>query len=70
MQRRERFIVVSEELKKEKIILNGWVVDHKTTATTGEAYISNLYFISKWLHYMQKRIENKKISAVKINWNS
>jgi hypothetical protein len=60
-----------EELKKNKINLNGWVVDHENEIKqNNEPYKSPLLFYLKngFTVCTETRIENEKISAVKINW--
>lgn len=62
-----------QELKKEKNNLNGWVVDHENDMKqNGEQYKSPLLFYIKngFIICNGTRIENEKISAVKINWKS
>lgn len=60
-----------EELKKNNDILNGWVVDHENDVKqNNEQYKSPLLFYLKngFTVCEKTRIENEKISAVKINW--
>lgn len=60
-----------EELKKSKPILNGWVIDHDNDfKANGEIYKSPLEFYLKndFLILDDFRIENEKISAVKVSW--
>ncbi|RTY88303.1 hypothetical protein [Flavobacterium sp. RSP15] len=60
-----------KELKKRKNNLNGWVVDHENDIKKNkEPYKSPLLFYIKngFSICNGTRIENKKISAVKINW--
>ncbi len=59
------------ELKKGKNNLNGWVVDHENDIKqNNESYKSPLLFYIKngFTICKETRIENEKISAVKINW--
>jgi hypothetical protein len=61
-----------EELKKNKNNLNGWVIDHENEIKKNAApYKSPLLFYVKngFTICTETRIENEKISAVKINWN-
>ncbi|MGE6352371.1 hypothetical protein ACQKCJ_00690 [Flavobacterium sp. NPDC079362] len=60
-----------EALKKNNDNLNGWVVDHENDIKQNkEAYKSPLLFYMKndFIVCKETRIENEKISAVKINW--
>jgi len=60
-----------EELKMNNYILNGWVVDHENDVKQNkEQYKSPLLFYIKngFSVCEEIRIENEKISAVKINW--
>ncbi|MEN2398522.1 GNAT family N-acetyltransferase [Flavobacterium sp. MC2016-06] len=60
-----------KELKKNKTILNGWAVDHENDVKRNkEFYKSPLMFYIKngFTICENSRIENQKISAVKINW--
>ena len=72
MQGKGKGSLLLEVLKKGKNNLNGWVVDHENDSKqNGEAYISPLLFYIKngFTICNGTRIENEKISAVKINWN-
>ena len=63
--------LLMEELKKNKNSLNGWVVDHENDVKQNkEQYKSPLLFYVKngFVICQETRIENQKISAVKINW--
>ena len=63
--------LLMEELKKNKNSLNGWVVDHENDVKqNNEKYKSPLLFYVKngFVICQETRIENQKISAVKINW--
>jgi GNAT superfamily N-acetyltransferase len=60
-----------DELKKNKLVLNGWVIDHQNDLKQNkEPYFSPLDFYTKngFLVHQNNRIENEKISAVKIRW--
>lgn len=60
-----------DELKKVRNNLNGWVIDHNDyTKSNGVTYYSPLPFYLKndFLVLQKLRLENHKISAVKINW--
>jgi hypothetical protein len=60
-----------EELKMERSILNGWVIDHQNDVKRNkESYLSPLDFYTKngFIVDQNIRMENEKISAVKIRW--
>jgi hypothetical protein len=60
-----------EELKKNKSVLNGWATDHQNDVKRNkESYLSPLGFYSKngFIVIENMRLENEKISAVKIRW--
>jgi hypothetical protein len=60
-----------EELKMETSILNGWVIDHQNDVKRNkESYLSPLSFYIKHGFVVDElvRLENDKISAVKIIW--
>jgi GNAT superfamily N-acetyltransferase len=62
-----------DELKKANKELNGWVIDHeKDVKQNGEQYKSPIEFYkkNKFLVLEDSRIENEKISAIKINWKN
>jgi GNAT superfamily N-acetyltransferase len=62
-----------DELKKNKLVLNGWVIDHQNDLKqNNEPYLSPLDFYAKngFLVHQNNRIDNEKISAVKISWKS
>jgi hypothetical protein len=64
-------IFLLNELKKNKLVLNGWVIDHQNDLKqNNEPYLSPLFFYTKNGFLVEKdiRIENEKISAVKIRW--
>jgi hypothetical protein len=64
-----RFLL--EELKKNNLVLNGWVTDHQQDLKRNkEPYFSPIEFYTKneFLVHPNIRIENDKISAVKIRW--
>jgi hypothetical protein len=66
-------ILLLDELKKSKLVLNGWVIDHQNDLKqNNEPYLSPLGFYTKngFLVHENCRIENDKISAVKIRWKS
>ena len=59
------------ELKKNNTILNGWVTDHENEVKqNNEVYKSPMLFYMKhdFTILTETRIENEKMSAVKINW--
>lgn len=71
MQRKGLGIRLLQELKKNKLVLNGWVIDHSNDLKQNkEPYLSPLFFYTKNGFLVEKeiRIENEKISAVKIRW--
>jgi hypothetical protein len=73
MQRKGFGILLLEELKKNKLVLNGWVIDHSNDFKQNkEPYLSPLVFYTKNGFQVEKdlRIENEKISAVKIRWEN
>ena len=62
-----------DELKKNEKILNGWVVDHNNDKkNNGQPYVSPLKFYKKngFEILTDIRLENEKISAVKIKWTN
>jgi hypothetical protein len=64
-------MLLLDELKKNKLVLNGWVIDHQNDLKQNkEPYLSPLFFYTKNGFLVEKdiRIENEKISAVKIRW--
>jgi GNAT superfamily N-acetyltransferase len=61
------------EIKKEKTSLNGWVIDQENEVKqNNELYKSPMPFYIKngFTILKETRIENEKMSAVKINWRS
>lgn len=59
------------ELKKNSSVLNGWVTDHQNDVKQNkETYLSPIEFYSKngFTVCENIRIENDKISAIKIRW--
>jgi hypothetical protein len=64
--------LLMNELKKNKDNLNGWVIDHENDMKQNkEFYKSPLLFYVKngFTICDETRIENQKMSGVKINWN-
>jgi GNAT superfamily N-acetyltransferase len=64
-------LLLLDELKKNKLVLNGWVIDHQNDFKKNKKpYLSPLGFYTKngFLVLQKDRIENEKISAVKIRW--
>jgi len=60
-----------EELKKYNSVLNGWAIDHQNDLKrNAELYLSPLRFYTKHGFRVSEniRLENDKISAVKIRW--
>lgn len=59
------------EIKKKNNSLNGWVIDHENEVKqNGDFYKSPMPFYIKngFTIITETRIENEKMSAVKINW--
>jgi hypothetical protein len=59
------------ELKNHKSVLNGWVIDHQNDIkNNNRAYLSPIEFYLKngFVICPNSRLDNTKISAVKINW--
>jgi len=59
------------ELKKNNTVLNGWVTDHENEVKrNNEVYKSPMSFYLKndFTILTETRLENEKMSAVKINW--
>jgi hypothetical protein len=66
-------MLLLDELKKNKLVLNGWAIDHQNDLKqNNEPYLSPLDFYTKngFLVHQNNRIDNEKISAVKISWES
>ena len=64
-------IILLDELKKNNSVLNGWVIDHQNDVKRNkECYLSPLGFYTKQGFIVNEniRLENDKISAVKIRW--
>lgn len=60
-----------DELKRNKSVLNGWETDHKNDVKRNkERYLSPLEFYTKngFIVDQNIRMENDKISEVKIRW--
>lgn len=60
-----------DELKRNTSVLNGWVIDHQNDVKRNkESYLSPLGFYTKngFMVNQNVRLENDKISAVKIRW--
>jgi len=65
--------LLMNEIKKEKASLNGWVIDQENEVKqNNELYKSPMSFYIKngFTILTETRIENEKMSAVKINWRS
>lgn len=61
------------EIKKKNTSLNGWVIDNENEVKqNNEFYKSPMPFYIKqgFTILTETRIENEKMSAVKINWNT
>ena len=57
-------------LKENETVLNGWVIDHnRDVKVNGSHYHSPLeFYIRLGFKVLPERMENEKISAVKIRW--
>ncbi|KAF2339281.1 hypothetical protein [Flavobacterium tistrianum] len=65
--------ILLEEMKKNNEDLNGWVIDHENDFKRNkENYKSPLefYVLNGFSVLNDIRLENEKISAVKINWKN
>lgn len=70
-QRMNKGLLLLNLLKKENNNLNGWVVDHNNyKKENGQVYISPILFYKKmdFTINTETRLENEKLSAVKIRW--
>ena len=64
--------LLMNELKKDKTSLNGWVIDHENDVKQNKEYYKSplLFYIKNGFTIFEEiRIENQKMSGVKINWN-
>ena len=71
MNKKGHGTVLLNELKRNNLVLNGWVIDHKNEIKqNNEPYISPIDFYKKngFLVNHDIRIKNDKISALKIIW--
>ena len=71
MQGRKFGTLLLHELKKNYSVLNGWATDHQNEVKrNNEPYLSPLgfYFKNGFIVNQNIRLENDKISAVKIRW--
>lgn len=71
MQGKKLGTLLLDELKKHKSVLNGWATDHQNDVKRNkEPYLSPLEFYTKngFIVDQNIRMENDKISAVKIRW--
>ena len=71
IQGRGKGSLLIKELKKSNDNLNGWVIDHENEIKNNATpYKSPLLFYVKngFTVCSEIRMENEKISAVKINW--
>ena len=71
MQGKRFGTLLLEELKKNNSVLNGWVIDHQNDVKRNKkTYLSPLGFYTKQGFVVNEniRLENDKISAVKISW--
>jgi GNAT superfamily N-acetyltransferase len=65
--------LLMNEIKKNNTSLNGWVIDHENEVKQNATlYRSPMPFYEKngFTICKEIRIENEKLSAVKINWNA
>ena len=72
MQGRKFGTLLLDELKRNTSILNGWATDHQNDVKRNkEPYLSPLSFYTKngFMVDQSIRMENDKISAVKIRWD-
>jgi GNAT superfamily N-acetyltransferase len=63
--------LLMNEIKSKNDCLNGWVIDHENEVKqNGDFYKSPMPFYTKngFTIIAETRIENEKMSAVKINW--
>ncbi|WP_394772978.1 hypothetical protein [Flavobacterium sp.] len=63
--------VLINELKKKNISLNGWVVDNENEVKQNETFYRSpmpFYIKNGFTVCSEIRIENEKMSGVKINW--
>lgn len=63
---------ILDHIKQGETILNGWVMDHNNAVkSNGKSYISPMGFYLKnnFTVHPGTRIENEKLSAVKISWS-
>lgn len=71
MQEKGFGTILLDELKNNNSVLNGWVIDHQNDVKRNkESYLSPLGFYTKQGFIVDEniRLENDKISAVKIRW--
>ena len=71
IQRKGFGTILLNELKNDNVIVNGWAVDHHSEVKRNrEKYVSPIDFYIKngFLADQDVRIENDKISVVKITW--
>ena len=71
MQGKRFGTLLLEKLKRNETVLNGWVIDHQNDIKPNkEHYLSPLEFYCKNGFRVNEsiRMENDKISAVKISW--
>jgi GNAT superfamily N-acetyltransferase len=73
MQGKRFGTLLLDELKRNKSVLNGWTIDHQNDVKrNNEPYLSPLGFYTKngFVVDQNIRMENEKISAVKIRYDS
>ena len=71
MQGRKFGTLFLDELKRNTSVLNGWATDHQNDVKRNkESYLSPMEFYTKngFIVEQNIRMENDKISAVKIRW--
>ncbi|MBF4472769.1 hypothetical protein [Flavobacterium sp. HJJ] len=64
-------LLLLDQLKMDNLVLNGWVTDHENFLKRNKKqYLSPLVFYTKCGFIVNEniRLENEKISAVKIRW--
>lgn len=64
-------LLLLDQLKIDNLVLNGWVTDHENFLKRNKKqYLSPLVFYTKCGFIVNEniRLENEKISAVKIRW--
>lgn len=63
--------LLMNEIKKNNTSLNGWVIDQENEIKHNATFYKSplqFYIKNDFIIYSEIRIENEKLSAVKINW--